>query len=236
MTRRRFVGFVVNHHAWTRSRNDVINCTGHLHCTAVRTVPCQRGEWIGLTLVRACVRVCVCSRVCARVFVRARAYVRACVCARACVCVRVRVCVVCVCAGWWLRAARRAHTAPASAVCMSGWVRTIRRALRLSAPPHTSLSNSRTNERRFRDVVGAYKATLKEKEALESSIAAWGGGGEPSNDTDAGSAPAAEVRCDVMRCDATLLTLLNRPSHHTTYPFTHTHTHTHVRARKRNTI
>lgn len=48
---------------------------------------------------------------------------------------------------------------------------------------------------RFRDVVGAYKATLKEKEALESSIAAWGGGGgESSEQHGADVQPATEVR------------------------------------------
>ena len=48
---------------------------------------------------------------------------------------------------------------------------------------------------RFRDVVGAYKATLKEKEALESSIAAWGGGGgEPSEQHGADAQPPTEVR------------------------------------------
>eukprot|EP00035_Acanthoeca_spectabilis_P037468 m.45487 g.45487 ORF g.45487 m.45487 type:complete len:744 (+) comp8640_c0_seq1:83-2314(+) len=43
------------------------------------------------------------------------------------------------------------------------------------------------NERltlRFRDVVGAYKATLKEKEALEQSVAALTSGGPASTETD----------------------------------------------------
>ena len=144
---------------------------------------CKGDEWSPLSMAYVCClsicssSLCVCVCVCVCVYVCVCVCVCVCMCVCVCVCMCVCVCAcVCTCVCACMRACVHVHTHVC--VCVCTCVFSLIKSTNIKSypppplPPQKKRQAFNSPDCVFTDVVTAYKSLVKEKEALESGLAA----------------------------------------------------------------